>query len=44
MPLRVDTGPPIPLARPPESFAPSMREGFFLVPRLASHEDAAEDA
>ena len=44
MPLRVDSGPPIPLARPPESFAPSMREGFFLVPRLASHEDVGEDA
>ena len=40
MPLRVDAGPPIPLARPPENIAPSMRDGFFLVPRLASHEDA----
>jgi aspartyl-tRNA(Asn)/glutamyl-tRNA(Gln) amidotransferase subunit C len=44
MPLRVDAGPPIPLARLPESFAPSMREGFFLVPRLASHEDVGEGA
>ena len=25
-----------------ESFAPSMRDGFFLVPRLATHEDPAE--
>ena len=24
-----------------ESFAPSMRDGFFLVPRLATHEDPA---
>ena len=24
----------------PEAFAPSMRDGFFLVPRLATHEDA----
>jgi aspartyl-tRNA(Asn)/glutamyl-tRNA(Gln) amidotransferase subunit C len=44
MPLRIDSGPPIPLARPPESIAPSMRDGFFLVPRLASHEDLGEDA
>lgn len=39
MPLRPDTGPPIPLLRPPTSFAPEMRDGFFLVPRLATHED-----
>jgi aspartyl-tRNA(Asn)/glutamyl-tRNA(Gln) amidotransferase subunit C len=44
MPLRVDAGPPFPLARSPESFAPSMRDGFFLVPRLASHEDVGEGA
>ncbi len=39
-PLRTDAGPPIPLARPIEEFAPSVRDGFFLVPRLATHEDA----
>jgi len=39
LPLRKDVGPPYPLALPPESFAPSMREGFFLVPRLATHQD-----
>ena len=39
MRLREDKGPPIPLAEPPESFAPEMRQGFFIVPRLASHED-----
>jgi aspartyl-tRNA(Asn)/glutamyl-tRNA(Gln) amidotransferase subunit C len=44
MPLRVDAGLPIPLARPLESFAPSMRDGFFLGPRLASHEDVEEGA
>jgi aspartyl-tRNA(Asn)/glutamyl-tRNA(Gln) amidotransferase subunit C len=38
-PLRADAGPPIPLARDRESFAPSMRDGFFLVPRLSTHED-----
>lgn len=44
MPLRVDSGPPIPLARAPGQFAPSMRDGFFLVPRLASHDDTGDGA
>lgn len=39
MRLREDRGVPVPLAEPPESFAPSMRAGFILVPRLSSHED-----
>ena len=39
LPLRPDAGPPISLAHKPETFAPSMREGFFLVPRLSTHED-----
>jgi aspartyl-tRNA(Asn)/glutamyl-tRNA(Gln) amidotransferase subunit C len=43
MPLREDAGPPDPLCRSPEHSAPSMRAGFFLVPRLATHE-GAEDA
>jgi aspartyl-tRNA(Asn)/glutamyl-tRNA(Gln) amidotransferase subunit C len=38
--LRPDQGPKIPLERPPESFAPEMRDGFLLVPRLSTHEDA----
>ena len=42
MPLRVDAGPPFPLAHSREDFAPEMRDGFFLVPRLATHEDATE--
>jgi aspartyl-tRNA(Asn)/glutamyl-tRNA(Gln) amidotransferase subunit C len=45
-PLRADDGPPIPLARPHESFAPDARDGFLLVPRLATHEalgNAADD-
>ena len=42
MPLRVDAGPPYPLAHPREEFAPEMRDGFFIVPRLATHEDAPE--
>jgi aspartyl-tRNA(Asn)/glutamyl-tRNA(Gln) amidotransferase subunit C len=40
MPLRPDEGPPIALMRPPVDFAPAMTDGFFLVPRLATHEDA----
>jgi hypothetical protein len=39
-PLRADSGPQIPLARPRETFAPKMADGFFLVPRLSTHEDA----
>ena len=38
-PLRVDGGHQVPLARPREAFAPSMRDAFFLVPRLATHDD-----
>ena len=37
--LRQDAGPPIPLMRPPADFAPEARDGLFLVPRLATHED-----
>lgn len=40
LPLRPDVGPQIPLARAREAFAPTMRDGFFLVPRLSTHEDA----
>jgi aspartyl-tRNA(Asn)/glutamyl-tRNA(Gln) amidotransferase subunit C len=43
-PLRPDVGPPIPLERSREDFAPAMRDGFFIVPRLSTHEDAVEDA
>ncbi len=43
MPLREDGGPPIPLHRAREMFAPEMRDGFFIVPRLATHEDASEE-
>jgi aspartyl-tRNA(Asn)/glutamyl-tRNA(Gln) amidotransferase subunit C len=45
-PLRIDAGPPYPLARLRESFAPQTKDGFLLVPRLATHEDvdAALDA
>ncbi|MEO8577758.1 MAG: Asp-tRNA(Asn)/Glu-tRNA(Gln) amidotransferase subunit GatC [Gemmatimonadales bacterium] len=41
-PLRADSSGPIPLLSPKETFAPAMRDGFFIVPRLASHEDGAD--
>jgi aspartyl-tRNA(Asn)/glutamyl-tRNA(Gln) amidotransferase subunit C len=43
-PLRADAGGPPPLARAPAAFAPAMRDGFFVVPRLSSHETAEADA
>jgi aspartyl-tRNA(Asn)/glutamyl-tRNA(Gln) amidotransferase subunit C len=36
-PLREDSSGPIPLLLPLESFAPETRDGFIIVPRLASH-------
>jgi aspartyl-tRNA(Asn)/glutamyl-tRNA(Gln) amidotransferase subunit C len=46
MPLRDDDGAQISLARERAAFAPQMRDGFFLVPRLATHEglDASADS
>ncbi len=41
MPLAPDQPPGEPLARPIESFAPRSRDGFFLVPRLDTHDGAA---
>jgi len=41
--LRSDSSGPVPLEIPRESFAPSVRDGFFLVPRLASHEAGEVD-
>jgi aspartyl-tRNA(Asn)/glutamyl-tRNA(Gln) amidotransferase subunit C len=42
MTLRPDVEGSVPLARTREEFAPTTREGFFLVPRLATHDDDAE--
>jgi aspartyl-tRNA(Asn)/glutamyl-tRNA(Gln) amidotransferase subunit C len=39
MRLRDDGGSPIPLAEPPGAFAPEMREGLFIVPRVSTHEE-----
>lgn len=44
MPLAPDVPGPVPLTRPREDFAPKMRDGFFLVPRLSTHDDAEESA
>jgi len=44
MPLRIDIGPPIPMNRALDAFAPSVRDGFLLVPRLATHESAGDDS
>jgi aspartyl-tRNA(Asn)/glutamyl-tRNA(Gln) amidotransferase subunit C len=42
MPVRGDHGPPIPLERSLDAFAPSLRDGLLLVPRLASHQSPDE--
>jgi aspartyl-tRNA(Asn)/glutamyl-tRNA(Gln) amidotransferase subunit C len=41
-PLRSDEGPPIALARPIDRMGPRVQDGFFLVPRLSTHESAEE--
>ena len=42
LPVRKDAGPPFPLARSLDAFAPSIRDGFLLVPRLSTHESTEE--
>lgn len=42
--LRPDDSVPTPLQRAREEFAPAMRDGFFLVPRLDTHGTAASGA
>ena len=55
MPLRPDEGPSVALERPIAKIAPgthaldgaampSVIDGFFLVPRLATHEDAGDES
>ena len=41
-PLRPDVRTPPLMEGTLESFAPVMRDGFFIVPRLATHEDSVE--
>ena len=43
LPVRPDGGSPVPLARSLEAFAPAMRDGLLLVPRLATHETSEEE-
>jgi aspartyl-tRNA(Asn)/glutamyl-tRNA(Gln) amidotransferase subunit C len=43
-PLRSDSSGPLPMLNTIEAFAPETRDGFFLVPRLATHEDTADSA
>lgn len=43
-PLRPDDSMPTQLQRPREEFAPAMRDGFFLVPRLDTHGSAGRMA
>ena len=43
MPLREDRVGAVPLSLALAEFAPKVRDGFILVPRLATHEDAAAD-
>jgi len=38
-PLAGDAGPCVPLQRAIADFAPSERDGFFLVPRLSTHDN-----
>jgi len=38
--LRPDLVAPVPLAHGPAAFAPAMREGLFVVPRLGAREEA----
>lgn len=40
--LRGDHGPADGLVNAPATFAPEMRDGFLIVPRLATHEDSPE--
>ena len=42
LPVRDGQGPPFPLARSLDAFAPSVRDGFLLVPRLSTHESPEE--
>lgn len=37
-PLQADQGPSLDLERPIEEIAPEVRDGFFTVPRLSTHE------
>jgi aspartyl-tRNA(Asn)/glutamyl-tRNA(Gln) amidotransferase subunit C len=41
-PVRADSSGPLKMLAPLASFAPSVKDGFILVHRLASHEDSSD--
>jgi aspartyl-tRNA(Asn)/glutamyl-tRNA(Gln) amidotransferase subunit C len=41
-PLQIDAGPSINLEHPITEIGPNVRDGFFLVPRLSTHETSEE--
>jgi aspartyl-tRNA(Asn)/glutamyl-tRNA(Gln) amidotransferase subunit C len=43
-PVRADSSGPLKMLAPLASFAPSVKDGFILVHRLASHEDSSDRA
>jgi aspartyl-tRNA(Asn)/glutamyl-tRNA(Gln) amidotransferase subunit C len=43
-PLRADSVGSVALQREIGDFAPKTKDGFFLVPRLSTHEDAGEES
>ena len=43
-PVRVDGSGPIRMYSPLSSFAPSVKDGFIIVHRLATHDDSADRA
>ena len=43
-PVRKDSSGPMQMLAPLSSFAPAVRDGFIIVPRLASHEDSPDRA
>lgn len=43
-PVRTDSASPMKMLTPISAFAPSVKDGFLLVHRLASHEDSADRA
>ena len=43
-PVRSDSSGPLKMLAPLSSFAPSVKDGFILVHRLASHEDSVDRA
>jgi aspartyl-tRNA(Asn)/glutamyl-tRNA(Gln) amidotransferase subunit C len=42
LPVREDGAMPVALERGLDGFAPALRDGFFLVPRLSTHETPEE--